>query len=94
MALAPKFAGQKFAAVNAPTLHTLELYLVSNFGELPLSSLLIDESLGLCLPILCKDVQHNPHLGHAIDQTKICFKGTDSVQTADPTMASQLHTCA
>ncbi|CAL3972419.1 unnamed protein product [Diplocarpon coronariae] len=27
MALAPKFAGQKFAATNAPTLHTLELYL-------------------------------------------------------------------
>jgi len=27
MALAPRFAGQKFAAVNAPTLHTLELYL-------------------------------------------------------------------
>lgn len=27
MALAPKFAGQKFSAINAPTLHTLELYL-------------------------------------------------------------------
>ncbi|KAK2625551.1 hypothetical protein QTJ16_004863 [Diplocarpon rosae] len=27
MALAPKFAGQKFAASNAPALHTLELYL-------------------------------------------------------------------
>ena len=27
MALAPKFAGQKFTAINAPTLHTLELYL-------------------------------------------------------------------
>lgn len=27
MALAPKFAGQKFTASNAPTLHTLELYL-------------------------------------------------------------------
>ncbi|CZR55312.1 uncharacterized protein PAC_05199 [Phialocephala subalpina] len=27
MALAPKFAGQKFTATNAPTLHTLELYL-------------------------------------------------------------------
>ncbi|KAH6669420.1 thioredoxin-like protein [Halenospora varia] len=27
MALAPKFAGQKFAATSAPTLHTLELYL-------------------------------------------------------------------
>ncbi|PQE22608.1 thioredoxin protein [Rutstroemia sp. NJR-2017a BVV2] len=27
MALAPRFAGQKFAATNAPTLHTLELYL-------------------------------------------------------------------
>jgi len=27
MALAPKFAGQKFSAANAPTLHTLELYL-------------------------------------------------------------------
>ncbi|KAE9368497.1 hypothetical protein N431DRAFT_347980 [Stipitochalara longipes BDJ] len=27
MALAPKFAGQKFSALNAPTLHTLELYL-------------------------------------------------------------------
>jgi hypothetical protein len=27
MALAPKFAGQKFPAANAPTLHTLELYL-------------------------------------------------------------------
>ncbi|KAG9231855.1 hypothetical protein BJ875DRAFT_536322 [Amylocarpus encephaloides] len=27
MALAPKFAGQKFAATAAPTLHTLELYL-------------------------------------------------------------------
>jgi hypothetical protein len=27
MALAPKFAGQKFTAANAPTLHTLELYL-------------------------------------------------------------------
>lgn len=27
MALAPKFAGQKFAAASTPTLHTLELYL-------------------------------------------------------------------
>jgi len=27
MALAPKFAGQKFTATGAPTLHTLELYL-------------------------------------------------------------------
>jgi len=27
MALAPKYAGQKFTATNAPTLHTLELYL-------------------------------------------------------------------
>lgn len=27
MALAPKFAGQKFTATHAPTLHTLELYL-------------------------------------------------------------------
>lgn len=27
MALAPKFAGQKFTAANTPTLHTLELYL-------------------------------------------------------------------
>lgn len=27
MALAPKFAGQKFSATNVPTLHTLELYL-------------------------------------------------------------------
>jgi hypothetical protein len=27
MALAPKFGGQKFSAANAPTLHTLELYL-------------------------------------------------------------------
>jgi len=27
MALAPKFAGQKFSAANAPTLHTIELYL-------------------------------------------------------------------
>jgi len=27
MALAPKFAGQKFSASSAPTLHTLELYL-------------------------------------------------------------------
>lgn len=27
MALAPKFAGQKFAAAKVPTLHTLELYL-------------------------------------------------------------------
>jgi hypothetical protein len=27
MALAPKFAGQKFTATNAPTLHTIELYL-------------------------------------------------------------------
>jgi len=27
MALAPKFAGQKFSAASAPTLHTLELYL-------------------------------------------------------------------
>ncbi|KAF4636687.1 hypothetical protein G7Y89_g1398 [Cudoniella acicularis] len=27
MALAPKFAGQKFAATSTPTLHTLELYL-------------------------------------------------------------------
>jgi len=27
MALAPKFAGQKFSATNTPTLHTLELYL-------------------------------------------------------------------
>lgn len=27
MALAPKFAGQKFTATNTPTLHTLELYL-------------------------------------------------------------------
>ena len=27
MALAPKFAGQKFSASNTPTLHTLELYL-------------------------------------------------------------------
>lgn len=27
MALAPRFAGQKFSAANAPTLHTLELYL-------------------------------------------------------------------
>ncbi|TVY92254.1 hypothetical protein LAWI1_G003103 [Lachnellula willkommii] len=27
MALAPKFAGQRFTATNAPALHTLELYL-------------------------------------------------------------------
>lgn len=27
MALAPKFAGQKFSGASAPTLHTLELYL-------------------------------------------------------------------
>ncbi|CZT46923.1 uncharacterized protein RSE6_07436 [Rhynchosporium secalis] len=27
MALAPRFAGQKFTASNAPTLHTVELYL-------------------------------------------------------------------
>lgn len=26
MALAPKFAGQKFAAAKVPTLHILELY--------------------------------------------------------------------
>lgn len=41
MALAPKFAGQKFAATNAPTLHTLELYR-------PYQSLFSSNRLYLC----------------------------------------------
>jgi hypothetical protein len=45
----------------------------------------------LCLSILPKDVQHSLYFCLPIDQTEVCFEGSNSLQTTDPAVASLLH---